>query len=102
MAKERSKQLAAHPNMKVELQEYKNLSGPHSTDQFLICQFVIDIARISVKDLISMRKLLPYQEYRVLKNRKCARESRKKRKQQTISISEQLDIVLRENEMMKD
>ena len=88
--------------MKVELQEYKNPFSPHSTDQFLICQFVIDIALISVKDLISMRKLLPFQEYRLLKNRKCARESRKKRKQQTISISEQLDIALRENEMMKE
>ena len=88
--------------MKVELQEYKNLSGIHKTDQFLICQFVIDIARISVKDLIAMRKFLPFQEYRQLKNRKCARESRKKRKQQTISISEQLDIALRENKMMKE
>ena len=102
LAKERSKQLAAHPNMKVELQEYKNPSGIHKTDQFLICQFVIDIVRISVKDLIAMRKFLPFQEYRQLKNRKCARESRKKRKQQTISISEQLDIALRENKMMKE
>ena len=101
MAKERSKQLSANPNMKVELQEYKNPSGLHSADQFLICQFVIDIVRISVKDLIAMRKFLPFQEYRLLKNRKCAREARKKRKHQTISISEQLDIALRENEMMK-
>ena len=88
--------------MKVELQEYKIPSVLNNPDQFLICQFVIDIARISVKDLIAMRKLLPCQEYRLLKNRKCARESRKKRKQQTISISEQLDIALRENEMMKE
>jgi len=102
MAKERSKQLAVHPNMKVELQQYKNPLIPHCSDQFLICQFVIDIARISVKDLIAMRKILPFQEYRLLKNRKCARESRKKRKQQTISKSEQLDIALRENEMMKE
>lgn len=73
-----------------------------NTDQFLICQFVIDICRISVKDLISMRNLLPSQEYRLLKNRKCARESRKRRKQTTKSISEQLEIALRENQTMRE
>lgn len=49
---------------------------------FLICEFEIDIGRISVKSLIAMRAVLPSTEYKLLKNRKCARESRKKRKQQ--------------------
>jgi hypothetical protein len=38
---------------------------------------------VSVKGLIAMRSVLPSQEYRLLKNRKCAREARKKRKVQT-------------------
>lgn len=102
LAKERQKQLSAQPKIKVELQQYKNTSTLRNTDQFLICQFVIDISRISVKDLISMRNLLPSQEYRLLKNRKCARESRKRRKQTTKSISEQLEIALRENQTMRE
>ena len=102
IAKEREKQLAAQPKIKVDLQEYKTTSNLHNSDQFQICQFVIDISRITVKGLISMRNFLPSQEYRLLKFRKCARESRKRRKEQTKSTSEQLDIALREIEMLRE
>jgi hypothetical protein len=55
-----------------------------------------------VKDLIAMRKFLPSQEYRLLKNRKSAKESRKKHKQERISISKQLEIALKAIEMMRE
>jgi hypothetical protein len=55
-----------------------------------------------VKDLIAMRKFLPSQEYRLLKNRKSAKESRIKIKQERISISKQLEIALKANEMMRE
>lgn len=49
-----------------------------------------------------MRKFLPSQEYRLLKNRKSAKESRKKQKQERISISKQLEIALKAIEMMRE
>jgi hypothetical protein len=55
-----------------------------------------------VKDLIAMRKFLPSQEYRLLKNRKSAKESRNKHKQERISISKQLEIALKAIEMMRE
>jgi hypothetical protein len=55
-----------------------------------------------VKDLIAMRKFLPSQEHRLLKNRKSAKESRNKHKQERISISKQLEIALKAIEMMRE
>lgn len=63
----------------------------------MICQFVIDIELITVKGLIAMRPVLPPQEYRLLKNRKCAREARRKRKIQSHYQSEELQACLQEN-----
>lgn len=68
---------------------------------FRICEFVIDIGLISVKNLIAMRAVLPSPEYKLLKNRKCARESRKKRKQQIAEDRELLQICQAENEQLR-
>ena len=51
-----------------------------------IGSFRIDIDEVRVADLKSMRKLLPRPEYKLLKNRKCARLSRYRRKEQTSSL----------------
>jgi hypothetical protein len=56
-------------------------SSETRSEKFIICQFVIDIVEVSVKGLIAMRRVLPRQEYRLIKNRKCARVSRRKRKE---------------------
>ena len=48
---------------------------------FNIGLFRIDIHEVSVADLKAMRKLLPRAEYKLLKNRKCARLSRSRRKE---------------------
>jgi hypothetical protein len=42
--------------------------------------FIIDIEVITKQDLISMRRILPSEEYRLFKNRKSARVCRRKRK----------------------
>ena len=52
----------------------------------MIGSFRIDIGEVKVSDLKLMRKLLPRNEYKLLKNRKCARLSRTRRKEQTQSI----------------
>ena len=60
---------------------------------FLIGSFRIDISEVKVSDLKLMRKLLPRTEYKLLKNRKCARLSRTRRKEKTeaiISINKRL------------
>ncbi len=58
------------------------------TRQFTIGSFRIDLELVKVSDLKSMRKLLPRTEYKLLKNRKCARLSRFRRKEQTSSLME--------------
>ena len=49
--------------------------------------FRIDLEQIAVKDLIKLRKKVPKEEYRLLKNRKCARESRKKKREAQIKTN---------------
>ena len=48
-----------------------------------IGDFLIDLDIISKEDLIKMRRLLPQNEYKLLKNRKCARITRLVRKERT-------------------
>ena len=43
--------------------------------------FEIDLDSVTVKGIITMRRILPREEYRLIKNRKCARVSRRKRKE---------------------
>jgi hypothetical protein len=49
--------------------------------------FIIDIEEISKSNLISIRKLLPSEEYRLFKNRKSARICRRKRKLERSSMN---------------
>lgn len=48
----------------------------------VVADFTINIDKITKQQLISMRKFLPSEEYRLLKNRKSARLCRKKRKEE--------------------
>jgi hypothetical protein len=93
VAAERQKWLNAHPETPIELKPFQQGSAGPLTDTFKICEFVIDIERVSVKGLISMRPILPFQEYRLLKNRKCARECRKKKKHHTFGVQEELELL---------
>lgn len=49
--------------------------------------FIFDVELVSKATLISMRKFLPSEEYRLLKNRKSARLCRRKRKEERGTIS---------------
>ena len=53
---------------------------------FTVGCFRIDIDVIKVSDLKAMRKLLPKTEYKLLKNRKCARILRSRRKKQMMTL----------------
>ena len=106
MAAQRTRDLAKLPQKLIQLMPFYDEFSSHSHDsaaaeQFVLCQFVIDIRRVSVKGLIEMRAILPQQEYRLLKNRKCARESRLRRKEQTLGTLEELQICRKENETLK-
>lgn len=51
-------------------------------DVVVVADFTINIEKITKQQLISMRKFLPSEEYRLIKNRKSARLCRKKRKEE--------------------
>ena len=48
-----------------------------------------------------MRRILPKEEYRLIKNRKCARESRKKRREKSVTMTEKLAKLEAENKELK-
>lgn len=52
--------------------------------------FQIDLDAVTVKGLILMRRILPKDEYRLIKNRKCARVSRQKRKEKSTTLVDKL------------
>jgi len=51
---------------------------------------MIDLDVVTIKGLIQMRRVLPKAEYRLIKNRKCARVSRQKRKEKANTLAEKL------------
>ena len=63
-----------------------DLTADSETRTMTIGSFRINIDEVRVVDLKSMRKLLPRLEYKLLKNRKCARLSRSRRKEQTSAL----------------
>jgi len=60
-------------------------------DVVQVGDFTINIEKITKQQLINMRKFLPSEEYRLLKNRKSARLCRRKRKQERGDMQKQLD-----------
>ena len=65
-----------------------DLTADSESRPLQIGSFRINIDEVRVADLKAMRKLLPRSEYKLLKNRKCARLSRSRRKQETIALIE--------------
>ena len=62
------------------------LTTDSNAKAFTIGSFRIQIDDVRVTDLKAMRKVLPRTEYKLLKNRKCARISRSRRKEQTSAL----------------
>ena len=63
--------------------------------------FQIDLDVVTIKGLIQMRRILPKAEYRLIKNRKCARVSRQKRKEKTLSLQDKLNQLETENKNLR-
>jgi len=56
---------------------------------------------VTVKGLILMRRILPKDEYRLIKNRKCARVSRQKRKEKSTTLVDKLAQLEAENKKLR-
>ena len=63
--------------------------------------FQIDLDAVTVKGLILMRRILPKDEYRLIKNRKCARVSRQKRKEKSHTLMDKLAQLEAENKKLR-
>ena len=63
--------------------------------------FKINLDEASIKDLKAMRKLLPREEYTLLKNRKCARFNRFRKKDQTKNLLEENKQLREENARLR-
>ena len=61
----------------------------------------IDIERITDQEMYSLRKVLPRKEYRLLKNRKSARKSRKRRKAELSSLRDEIRALRLENQRLR-
>ena len=92
-------------NPETSLNDQSSVTNSHlqkDTEQAQrIGDFIVDIEQITKASLILMRRFLPKKEYRLLKNRKCARICRKKRKEKAVSISEHCKILSRENKKLQ-
>jgi hypothetical protein len=71
-----------HPESDDPTTQKKKESKDKNVDIVKVGEFIFDIGVVSKASLISMRKFLPSEEYRLLKNRKSARLCRLKRKQE--------------------
>ncbi len=67
----------------------------------MINGIMIDIEKITDEQLYSLRKILPRKDYRLLKNRKSARKSRKRRKAELSVLKDELKALKAENEKLK-
>ncbi|CDW91316.1 n-alpha-acetyltransferase auxiliary subunit-like [Stylonychia lemnae] len=63
---------------------------------------VIDIENITDEQLYALRKEIPRKDYRLLKNRKSARKSRKRRKQELSTLREEIDVLKKENKRLME
>ena len=59
----------------------------------LVCGLAIDIERITDTEMYTLRRVLPRKEYRLLKNRKSARKSRRRRKAELTCLREEVKLL---------
>ena len=76
-------------------------NGQQYESTFLLGQFIVDIEVVSIEDIKYLRKFVPKEEYRLVKNRMCARLSRRKRKETSHKILSTFDQLAEENEHLK-
>ena len=66
-----------------------------------VCGFTIDLNIVTKEEIMSLRKILPQKEYRLLKNRKSARICRARRKTERTSMADELANLKRKYERLR-
>ena len=61
----------------------------------------IDIEKITDQEMYALRKVLPRKDYRLLKNRKSARKSRKRRKVELSTLRDEIRALKHENHKLR-
>ena len=72
-----------------------------SDDWIQIGDYSVNIEKVTKQELISMRRYLPQEEYRLLKNRKSARLCRIKRKHERANLQTSYVDFAQKNEELK-
>jgi len=101
MAELKNEQLCQQKGDEFSASRRLDMTAESDSRVFNIGLFTLDLERVKVSDLKIMRKLLPRTEYKLLKNRKCARRSRFRRKKQTLTLIEINQKLREENAMMR-
>lgn len=78
-----------------------SLSDDSQPDKVRAGDFIVDIDKIQTADLIKMRKLLPRDVYKTVKNRKCARIFRQKNKEKRNKIDDRFSRLKATNSKLK-
>jgi len=60
------------------------------------------VERITNKELVKIKQALPVKEYRLLKNRKSARDCRKRKKQERLEALNLINALKEENKLLKE
>lgn len=82
---------------------YENLDDEAKEGDIVrVGDFLINIEKVTKAQIIGMRKFLPSEEYRLLKNRKSARLCRRKRKEERGEMQITIDELKIENQVLKD
>mmetsp|Transcript_11029 Transcript_11029/g.7681 ORF Transcript_11029/g.7681 Transcript_11029/m.7681 type:complete len:106 (+) Transcript_11029:380-697(+) len=66
-----------------------------------VCGFTIDLNVVTKDEIMTLRKVLPQKEYRLLKNRKSARICRARRKNERLGMVDELTIMKRKYAKLK-
>ena len=90
------------PSSIVYMPVCKNPAQFHQSDDWVqIGDYSVNIEKVTKQELISMRRYLPQEEYRLLKNRKSARLCRIKRKQERTTLQTSFVDYAQKNEELK-
>ena len=79
-----------------------SFKGPIDTNIVYVCGLIINIVEINKSQILKLRKLMPKRDYRQLKNRKSARECRKKRKNEREVMKDELEELKLKNQSLND
>ena len=83
------------------MDDFKVIDIDKNGDKVQIGDFIVNIDVISNEGLMTMRKLLPKDAYKVVKNRKSARLCRLRKKEKTCMLAQSYDELREENQHLK-